>query len=377
MKKLFTSIIVLFLYSGNANAAFSATAIGQDGISATFKKFSFTGAKTKQEALDSAILKCRTALELQWGCRIIRYEHWNDNTGKQKILQENDYSIKRYNKKIKKISTNELSQRTKAQVASKKVEKKNTNKLKETFKKKEKNSQKIAKEIKSNNKIKKKKNRKQPKALKKIIEKEKEKYAAIDYKDVLELGTPIVITDLPEGMIKKFGTACKEFLCRTKKATQIMGKSFKRGEQYNARHPDNMIKAMAYFELFYMGNLRKNKSKLESYKKNYKRKDQMNGVQKLMFMGTEKAVRGLIGTNKGRKSMREALGMTIDLEPATAIKRFWYLGELLGLGEQTKVKVSKEMKQRNEIIKRYQKTISQIKKQIEDDKEKEEKKEKK
>ena len=92
MKKLFTSIIVLFLYSGNANAAFSATAIGQDGISATFKKFSFTGAKTKQEALDSAILKCRTALELQWGCRIIRYEHWNDNTGKQKILQENDLS---------------------------------------------------------------------------------------------------------------------------------------------------------------------------------------------------------------------------------------------------------------------------------------------
>lgn len=156
-----------------------------------------------------------------------------------------------------------------------------------------------------------------------------------------------------------------------------MGKSFKRGEQYNARHPDNMIKAMAYFELFYMGNLRKNKFKLEKYKKNYKRKDQMNGAEKIMFMGTEKAIRGLIGTNKGRKSMREALGMTIDLEPATAIKRFWYLGELLGLGEQTKVKVSKEMKQRSEIVKRYQKTISQIKKQIEDDKEKEEKKEKK
>ena len=377
MKKLFVFIIVLVFHPVNANAAFSATAIGQDGISATFKKFSFSGAKTKQEALDSAILKCRTALELQWGCRIIYYESWNDNTGKQKILRENDYSIKRYNKKIKKISTNELSQKTKTQVASKKVEKKNTNKLKEIFKKKEKKSKKIVEKIKPNNKKKATTKRKQPKFLKKIIEKEKEKYAAIDYKDVLELGTPIVITDLPEGMIKKFGTACKQFACRTKKATQIMGKSFKRGEQYNARHPDNMIKAMAYFELFYMGNLRKNKSKLESYKKNYKRKDQLNGVQKVMFMGTETAIRGLIGTNKGRKSMREALGMTIDLEPATAIKRFWYLGELLGLGEQTKVKVSKEMKQRSEIVKRYQKTISQIKKKIEDDKEKEEKKEKK
>jgi len=125
-----------------------------------------------------------------------------------------------------------------------------------------------------------------------------------------------------------------------------------------------------------MGNLRKNKSKLEKYKKNNKRKDQMKGTEKNLFMGTEKAMRGLIGTNKGRKSMREALGMTIDLEPAIAIKRFWYLGELLGLGEQTKVKVSKEMKKRNKIVKRYQKTISQIKKQIEDDKEKEEKKKK-
>lgn len=378
MKKILFFIIVLFFYSANVNAdTFEATAIGEVGITSTYKKFFIKNAKTKQEALDSAILKCRSALELQWGCRIVYMSSWNSSTGKQKSFQENHQSIKKYNKKIKKIATNELLEKSKTQVASKKIEKKNTNKLKEIFKKKEKNSQKIAKEIKPNNKKKENKNKKQPKFLKKIIEKEKEKYAAIDYKDVLELGTPIIITDLPEGMIKKFGTACKQFSCRTEKSTSIMGKSFKRGEQYNARHPDNMIKAMAYFELFYMGNLRKNKSKLEKYKKNYKRKDQMNGAEKIMFMGTETAIRGLIGTNKGRKSMREALGMTIDLEPATAIKRFWYLGELLGLGEQTKVKVSKEMKQRSEIVKRYQKTISQIKKQIEDDKEKEEKKEKK
>ncbi len=209
--------------------------------------------------------------------------------------------------------------------------------------------------------------------MKKIIEKEKEKYAVIDYKDILELGTPIEITDLPEGMIKKFGTSCKEFLCRTKKATQIMGKSFKRGEQYNARHPDNMIKAMAYFELFYMGNLKKNKSKLEKYKKNYKRKDQMNGAEKLLFMGTEKAMRGLIGTNKGRKSMREALGMTIELDPAIAIKRFWALGELLALGEPKKIKIDKDMKERAKIMKRYTTILGKMQKKLEEEKEEREK----
>tara|TARA_Y100000816_G_C26106698_1_gene588396 strand:+ start:1012 stop:1767 length:756 start_codon:yes stop_codon:yes gene_type:complete len=213
--------------------------------------------------------------------------------------------------------------------------------------------------------------------LNKIIEKEKEKYKPIDYQDILDLGTPFNITDLPEGMVKKFGSACKKFHCRQKKATSIMAQSFKRGEQYNNRHPDSMIKAMAYFELFYMGQLKKKKHHLEKYKKNYKKKDQLIGPKKILFMGTEQSLRSLIKVNEGRKSMREALGMTIELDPTTAIKRFWYLGELLSLGELEKVKVSKEMKKRAEIVKRYQKVISQVKKKIEEDKKKEEKKSKK
>ena len=58
--------------------------------------------------------------------------------------------------------------------------------------------------------------------LNKIIEKEKEKYKPIDYQDILDLGTPFNITDLPEGMVKKFGSACKKFHCRQKKATSII-----------------------------------------------------------------------------------------------------------------------------------------------------------
>ena len=221
------------------------------------------------------------------------------------------------------------------------------------------------------------KKNKTPKILKEIIEKEKKKYEPIDYKDVADLGVPSVITDLPEGMIKKFGGACKQFNCRTKKATQIMSKSFKRGENYNSRHPDNMIKAMAYFELFYMGQLRKKAKQLEKYKAQYKQRDQLKGAKKLFFITTEQNIKSLIKVNQGRKSMREALGMTIELDPATAIKRFWYLGELLSLGELEKVKVSKEMQERAEIVKRYQQVMSQVKKKIEDDKKEEEKKSKK
>lgn len=218
---------------------------------------------------------------------------------------------------------------------------------------------------------------KKPDVLKEIIEKQKKKNEPIDPKDIADLGTLSVITDLPEGMLKKLGKGCKAFDCRTQKAAQIMSQSFKRGENYNSRHPDNMIKAMAYFELFYMGQLKKKNKLLEKYKKNYKKKDQLKGLQKLLFITSGKSLKGLIKVNEGRKSMREALGMNIELDPTTAIKRFWYLGELLSLGELEKVKVSKEMKERAEIVKRYQKVMNQVKKKIEEDKKEEEKKSKK
>jgi len=130
---------------------------------------------------------------------------------------------------------------------------------------------------------------------------------------------------------------------------------------------------MGYFELFYMGQLRKNKMNLERYKKNHKNKDKLNLAKKVVFKADEIKIRALIKTNEGRKSMREALGMDLELDPATAIKRFWYLGELLELGVPEKVVISKEMKERAEIIKRYQKVLTDVKKKINDDEKKQEK----
>ena len=98
-----------------------------------------------------------------------------------------------------------------------------------------------------------------------------------------------------------------------------MSLTFSRGENYNARHPDNMIKGMAYFEVFYMGQLRKNRKSVEIYKKYYdKKKEELPNLTRLNFYKTENIIRSLIGTNKGRKSMREALGMTLELDPAVA-----------------------------------------------------------
>ena len=208
---------------------------------------------------------------------------------------------------------------------------------------------------------------------KKKKEEHSKKNAPIDFEEVIKLGEPIIIEDLPEGMVKKFGKSCTEFLCRTKKATTIMARSFKRSEDYNNRNPGNMIQAMGYFELFYMGQLRNIRVNLKRYKENYENKDKLDLTKKIVFKADENKVRALIKTNEGRKSMREALGMDLELDPATAIKRFWYLGELLELGVPEKVVISKEMKERAEIIKRYQKVLTDVKKKINDDEKKQEK----
>ena len=207
--------------------------------------------------------------------------------------------------------------------------------------------------------------KKETKVSKLFKKKEKE---VIKIEDVYALGTPIKIEDLPKGMIKAFGKSCTNFICRTNKATGIMSKSFSRGESYNGRHPDNMIKAMAYFELFYMGQLRKNSHALAQYK-------EYHDEGKKQKSGVEGKVRSLIGTNKGRKAMREALGMTIELDPATAIKRFWALGALLALGEPKEIEISKDMKERAEIMKRYAAILGKMQKKLEEEKEEREKKE--
>ena len=157
-----------------------------------------------------------------------------------------------------------------------------------------------------------------------------------------------------------------------------MSRSFSRGENYNARHPDNMIKAMAYFELFYMGQLRKNKKALVKYKKYLDEKKQTSAAKSPFHIRrAENKIRSLIGTNKGRKAMRKALGMTIELDPATAIKRFWALGELLALGKPKPNKIHKDMKARTKIMKRYAAVLGKMQKKLEEEKEEREKKEKK
>ena len=141
-----------------------------------------------------------------------------------------------------------------------------------------------------------------------------------------------------------------------------MSKAFGHSKKYNEKYGDVMIKGMAWFDLFYSTQLWKNRKYIKRYRDNNNGKS-TSGLKKKY---DERVIRSLISTNKGRKSMREALGMSLDLDPETAIKRFWALGELLGLGEAKKNIVDPEMIKRRDIIVKYTDILGKMKKNLED-----------
>ena len=221
----------------------------------------------------------------------------------------------------------------------------------------------------------------------KLINKKNEEKEEITQEKIDELGEIVKFdeTYYPKTMEKIFLGCNNSFKCRGQKAGMFLYKAFNRNQQYNQQHPGTIIKAMAMFEVFYAQKLYSTKKNLERYKSNeYKKKEQK--IFKLLKFNKkfiridkktkdEKEIRSLFGINKGRKGMREALGMTLETPAKEAIKKFWFLGEFLDLGTpQKNEKVDPELVERQKLIDDYKFQIANLKKKLENDKEEETKK---
>ena len=186
----------------------------------------------------------------------------------------------------------------------------------------------------------------------------------ITLEKIEELGQFIKFDDtyFTDGMIKEFGRGCNNsFKCKGGKAGQFLSKTFSKSKSYGQKNPGKMIKAMAMFEVFYASKLWYARKSVERYKENnYKKKD-------------EKEIRSLFGINKGRKSMREALGMNLETPAKEAIKKFWLLGEFLDLGTGVNnKKLAKDLKERQKLLEAYRVEIGSLKKKLQNDLDEEE-----
>tara|TARA_Y100001970_G_scaffold271473_1_gene366809 strand:+ start:604 stop:1464 length:861 start_codon:yes stop_codon:yes gene_type:complete len=210
--------------------------------------------------------------------------------------------------------------------------------------------------------------KKSKKKITKLLKKKKEE--EITLKKIEGLGEIVKFdnTYFPDAMLKQLSKGCSGFKCQGSKAAQALFKTFNRSKIYSQKNPGQMIKAMAMFEVFYSSKLWYDRKSIERYKE-----DDYQGAKKIWKRSDEKKIRSLFGINKGRKSMREALGMTIETPSKEAINKFWLLGEFLDLGTGVKnKKLAKDLKQRQDKIANYRSQITKLKKKLQDDLEKEE-----
>ena len=191
----------------------------------------------------------------------------------------------------------------------------------------------------------------------------------ITLKKIEELGQIIKFdnTYYTEGMTKVFSKGCTSFKCEGQDAGRFLSKVFGRSKEWGQRNPGQMIKAMAMFEVFYGSKLWYAKKDIERYKE-----DNYKGLNLFYKEKDEKEIRSLIGINKGRKSMREALTMNLETPTKEAMKKFWLLGEFLDLGTGVKYKkLDKDLKERKELLEAYKNKITKLKKKLKDDLEEE------
>ena len=117
------------------------------------------------------------------------------------------------------------------------------------------------------------------------------------------------------------------------------------------KNTHKVILGMGYFEFFYMQQLKEYKRSLETFIKKYPK----------INSATKKNVHKIYSLNKARKSMREALGLSLENTPEEAIERYYVLYKLLNQAVIKETKLSIEDKNKTKLHNKISKNISQLK----------------
>ena len=168
--------------------------------------------------------------------------------------------------------------------------------------------------------------------------------------DELEtLGSFAFITEAPEGM---FETQSKYFSPKVKEAQQKMYMTFVQKKGLMEKYPENLFKAMGYFEFFYMEQLRKKQKNVSKFKENWP--NISNSIRK--------DIKSLYSLNQARKTMRESMGLTLADDVQVALERFMLMHNFLSEAKKEKVKLSSEDKYLRKNSKKLNTSIANIQK---------------
>ena len=171
--------------------------------------------------------------------------------------------------------------------------------------------------------------------------------------DWLEFGEFSEINQAPEGLFKK---KHKQFNQMSKYSQERIGTIFVTQKNLMDKYPENLMKGMAYFEFFYIQQLKDNKKNIEKYVNNYP--NVKNHVRK--------SAQKIYGLNKARKSMRKALGFTLKDDLQDVLTTYVTLSKLFEKGEKITLKLNSDQKKIYKSHKKLTEYVSKIKSLVEE-----------
>ena len=182
---------------------------------------------------------------------------------------------------------------------------------------------------------------------------EKEIKIGVFLEDLEQIGQFKEINFSPHGM---FPDTAKSFHNKQLRSTQKFISIFVKQKGLMEKYSDRVILGMAYFEYFYMQQLKDSEKSLKKFKEKYPN----------VGSSAKKDLRKLYGLSKAKKSMREALGLSFKDSPETAIQRYYTLYKLLNQAEITTNKLSKNEKLLTKRHKKISQDVSKLKSLIDD-----------
>ena len=159
----------------------------------------------------------------------------------------------------------------------------------------------------------------------------------ISLDEIDEIGTYKKLSNYPKDLFNKTNMSSKAL---ASKAAQEMYKTFVQNKNQMEKYPENMMKGMGYFEVFYLQKLKEGEKYIEKFKKDYPN----------ISSKTKKEIRSLYSLNQARKSMRESIGLTLNDDTEEALERYMHMYNFLSKGEKIKQNLTKNQKKLLEMV---------------------------
>ena len=154
--------------------------------------------------------------------------------------------------------------------------------------------------------------------------------------DLKNIGTFKKIEKVPSNL---FDSKYNSFHSRQLYSLSQIGVIFVKQKGLLEKYPERMMRGMAYFEFFYQQQLKDNENIIRRFNVNYPTWDSH----------TKKTMQKLYSLNKARKSMRNALGFSLDDEVYKVLMGYNTMFKLFKQSETSKNKLNKNDKKLNKI----------------------------